>query len=157
MDYSRTASIQGDGQKELDHVRLIFMQEGYEVSTISSKRIEVNGGSPLNKKNGPLHGVSRAVFQVSAGSLLVEADLGGIRKMRSFLLLFLPGLGLVLAISFLLAGVTGDRPAYMAFVFAFLPLSPWVVVGPALLYFKRRSTVRALDTMLKNLQAISSE
>lgn len=157
MDYSGTASVQGDGQKALEHVRLIFMKEGYEVSTISSKRIEVSGGSPLNKKNGPLHGVSRAVFQVSAGSLLVEADLGGIRKLRNFLILFLPGLGLFLAIAFLLSGVTRDYPAYMAFVFAFLPLAPWVVVGPAVLYFKRRGTIQALETLLKNLGSAANE
>jgi hypothetical protein len=157
MDYTTTISIRGDGQKVLEQVRLLFMHEGYEVSGIAEKHLHVSGGSPLQSSHGPLHGVSHAEFRVSGGSLLVEAELGGVRKLRNFLYIFPPGLGLFLAVTFYLTGVRPDGPAYMTFVMPFLPVAPWVVISPLFVYIYRKRAIRALDTLLKNLQTVSAE
>jgi len=155
MDYIGKVTIQGDGRRFLDKAQSIFMQEGYVVSSISGHRFEASGGNPLQNNKNPIHGVSRAIFLVSPGTLTVEAELGGVRKLRNYLLIFLPGLGLFLAVVFSLVGMFADGPWYMPFVVAFAPLSPWVILVPILVYAYRRRTIRAIDTMLKNLQSLN--
>lgn len=152
-DYSSEIPIHGDGRKLLERARDLFALEGYEVSPIATDRFEATGGHPLQNNSSPIHGVSRAVFLVSPGTLTVEAELGGVRKLRNFLLIFLPGLGLILAIVFSFAGMFADKPPYMPFVAAFAPLSPWVILVPILTYLYRRRTRRAIETLLKNLQS----
>ena len=157
MDYSGKVSIQGDGRKFLEKAQSIFMHEGYTVSPISGHRFEASGGHPLRKNQSPIHGVSRAVFMVSPGTLTVEAELGGVRKLRNFLLIFLPGLGLLLGVVFFAVGMFADQPSYMPFVVAFAPLAPWVVLLPVLVYVFRRRTIRALDTLLQNLHTMNRD
>ncbi len=157
MDYSGKIPIRGDGRKLLEQARFVFMQEGYSVSAIAGQRFETSGGHPLRKNLNPIHGVSRAVFMVSPGTLTLEADLGGVRKVRNFMLVFLPSLGLGLTAIFLIVGTFAHWPPVLSLVFPLAPLAPWIVLVPTLLYIFRRQTIQALDTLLRNLQALDSE
>jgi hypothetical protein len=157
VDYNGKIPIHGDGRKLLEKAQSIFIQEGYTVSPISGHRFEASGGHPLQKNHSPIHGVSRAVFMVSPGTLTVEAELGGVRKIRNFLLIFLPSLGTFLAVTASLAEDFSDQPPYMPLAIAFVPLAPWVVLLPVLVYVYRRRAIRALDSMLQNLQSVGKE
>jgi hypothetical protein len=157
VDYNGKIPIQGDGHTLLEKARSVFVQEGYSVSPISGHRFEASGGHPLHNNKNPIHGISRAVFMVSAGMLTVETDLGGVRKLRNFLVIFPPSLGLFLAVVFTLAGDFADQPPYMAIVVAFAPIAPWAVLAPVLTYVFRRRTIRTLETLLQNLQSVGKE
>ena len=151
MEYTKTVSIAGDGRSALEKTVNVFMEHGFQISRISAQRIEAKGDKLLRNNHDPFHGVSRAVFMVSGGMLTVEAEFGGVRRLRNFLFIFPPVLGLMLAVSFSLMGNFAGKPWYMPFL-PLAPVAPWVVISPLMASSFRRKVIETLDTLLENLQ-----
>lgn len=156
MDYTKTVPIKGDGRKALERARSVFIQQGFQVSPISTQRFEAKGEKLLRNNHNPFHGVSRAIFMVSGGILTVEAEFGGVRRLRNFLYIFPPALGLVLVVSFSLAGNFAGKPWYMPYL-PLGPVAPWVVISPLMAWSFRRRVIETLDTLLENLHGMRAD
>jgi hypothetical protein len=156
MDYANTVPIKGDGRRALEQARSVFVQQGFDVSPISAQRFDAKGEKLLRNNHNPYHGVSRATFMIAGGMLSVEAEFGGCRRLRNFLFIFPPALGLTLAVFFGLMGSFAGTPWYMPFL-AFAPVAPWVVIGPLMASSFRRKVIRTLDTLLDNLRGMGKD
>ncbi|MCC6491202.1 MAG: hypothetical protein IT364_27180 [Candidatus Hydrogenedentes bacterium] len=156
MDYARTVPVTADGRKILEQARNVFIQQGFEVSPVSAQRFEAKGEKLLRNNHNPFHGVSRAIFMVSGGMLTVEAEFGGVRRLRNFLFIFPPALGVVLAVTFSLMGNFAGKPWYMPFL-PIAPVAPWVVISPLMASSFRRKVIGTLDTLLENLHGMRAD
>ena len=69
--------------------------------------------------------------------------------MQQFIIFFPPGLVLFLALVFTLLPMEGETPSSM-WLFMILP---WIVIGPLIAKTMKRSTVKAIETLLHNMSA----
>ncbi|GMV90747.1 MAG: hypothetical protein AMXMBFR82_05250 [Candidatus Hydrogenedentota bacterium] len=157
MDYKKTVPITGDGRKVLDQARNTFIQQGFDVSPVSGHQFEARGEKLLRNNHNPFHGVSRADFMIAGGMLTVDAALGGVRRLRNFLIVFPPALALAIAVIFSLLGEFAGQPWYVPFLLALAPVVPWIFIAPLMTYSFQRKVIRTLDSLLENLRSVSRE
>lgn len=151
MHYEGRTVFTGDRRSALEAGRSILMNNGYTVSPIEHDSFTATGRGLGSTQQNPLTGATEFMVKAGGGEIVVRAELGGVRSMMWFLLLFPPGLGACLAISF---GISmGWDRAYAAF----LPILPWLVISPLMIFWLRRRTERALETLLQNMATVGAE
>ncbi len=147
MEYDKTARFTGNASIVLSSLRDAFLNQGFELVTHEGHSFEVRGGGMMSTRQHPLVGVSRAEAVVAASDVTLKAELGGVRRMQYFIMLFPSALVLGLCVVFYFTVPNGEMwvrntaPAMML---------QWVVIGLFLAWWVRRRTVRALDVVLHN-------
>lgn len=151
MNYQRTIALSNDEiKKSMETAQAIFMQNGFAMTKKGEWDFEFNGPGMHSTKQNPLLGVSRARLKLSGRQLKLEADLGSVRRMQWFILIFPFALGLFI---FLLIGAAQKNIQSGLPVLA--AVAPWIVIAPWMSRWMKRRTVRALDTLLENVAQIS--
>ncbi|MGD2174885.1 MAG: hypothetical protein PVJ27_05740 [Candidatus Brocadiaceae bacterium] len=160
MDYEETVAFRGDPDEALRTARPAFVQAGFEVSAIEDASFQATQPGMASTKGHPLLGASRVVVAVRDGALGLGADLGGVRKLRNGLIVFIGGMALAFLVgfgAFLLPRVrAGELSAWMLLV-PVAPFVPWPVLIPFMVGSCRQRTTRALDTLLQNVRTIGEE
>jgi hypothetical protein len=152
-DYSKHLPIEGDPGSTLTAARDQFLNVGFALSDQGAGFIEVTGSGMTSSKQNPLLGVSRARVSVTFSEITLEAQLGGARFLMGFAVLFPSGLILGLAAIFWFTLPNGREWATNT---APWMIALWLVLGPAMAWWIRQRSIRALDTLLNNARMIGA-
>jgi hypothetical protein len=103
-----------------------------------------------------LLGATRIRLEADSGELAVLADLGGIRGLRRFVLLFPPALSA--AIGVMLIGIFGlvlprglGRAVTIVGAVVLINSAVWILIGPVIVRSFQAKCQRALDALVANL------
>lgn len=159
VDYEKSVELKGDPAKALEMAQGVFVQQGFRITETAEDGFEVSGPGMTNNKQNPLLGASKVRATVIGRALSLQAELGGVRQMRKFLLCFIPGMAIFFLILFSILPHTdrGGQPISLGSVYKLIGLifSPWLVIIPVMTSGMRNRTVEALDTVLHNAAVIS--
>lgn len=147
MTYEKTLRFQGDRAAVLEAARNAFLHQGFRLVTDESGGFEVAGPGMSSTRELPLTGVSKARVRVGEADISIQAELGSLRKMQYFAVLFPPSLVLVLTAVFFFLLPHGELFAKTT---APALLLTWSIIGPIMALRMRKRTVSALDSLLKN-------
>ena len=151
MDYHKTAPFAGDKEKALEMAKTVFMNNNFRLEQSGAGKITARGTSFYDNQKNPLRGVSYVEVRAEAGQIQLSAELGGIRRLRNFMLIFPFGLALTLSILFFFLDMPGPAAGVPWFAVA-----PWLILAPLFSVFFRRRTIGALDNLLHNISLAES-
>jgi hypothetical protein len=160
VDYEKAVDFAGDGCSALEVARGALMQVGFEVSPIKDDAFRAEYSGFFDTRRNPLLAASTIVITARGGRLALGADLGGIRKLKKFLFVFIGGMALLFLVgfgAFLLPQVLEGRLHPAMFAVPVAPFAPWPVLIPLILKATRARALKALDTLLGNIRTIGEE
>ena len=162
MTYSLTVPFSGNPSRALDFAVSTLTGVGFRLETRESSSLELTGPGMNSTRQSPLLGATRIQFFVHHQELDVEAELGGVERMRKFIQLFPIGLLLTLGATLLgifwavmpqafplAASVTGLALGVNAIV--------WLVAAPLMSRQIERRSCEALDAFVNNLTMSASQ
>ncbi len=160
MEYEKVVDFAGDARKALEAARAALVQVGFQVSPIEESAFRATYSGWFDTRRNPLLAASTMVVAVRDGRLALGAELGGLGKLRKFLILLIGGMALLFLVgfgAFMLPQVLQgkEHPAMLALPLA--PFAPWPVLGPVIVRVSRARAVKALDTLLDNVRTIGQE
>jgi hypothetical protein len=154
MEYSKTVSFTGRASKALEVARSTFLPQGFQLVTSTEHELRVTGPGINSTRENPLKGISEASIIIRPSTSVIEmvATLGGVEKMKKFLIFFPLGMALLFLIVFgILALTLPDFRRPWIFLIPILALSPWLFLAPLLARAIGKRTVQAIDTLLNNM------
>jgi hypothetical protein len=95
-----SAEMRGDAGRVLDALVIALAASGFRVERRTASEVELTGLASFSSHRSALFGVTRIVARASNRRLAITAELGGVERMRRFLLLIPLSLGGVFAILF---------------------------------------------------------
>jgi hypothetical protein len=159
MDYSQSVEFHGDVNRAIEYATLILTTLGFRLVAQDESSAEFEGPGMNNTRQPGLLGVSYLRIAADGATLMIEAELGGVRKMERFVTWFPTSLGVFLGLT--LGGLAwqfaGWKMATTIFTTAALSVLPWKIIAPIFVRRIRTRTTPALDTLLGNLASISSD
>jgi hypothetical protein len=147
-EYKLSILFRGDAKAALELARAALVAQGFEILAQSASELSVRGPGLHDTRQSPLLGATELSLQIAASSIEAQAVLGGVARMKAFVYWFPPGLGLVLALSFLIAGL----PNWWV---AFLAIAPWLVISPLMGAMIERRTVRAIEGLVRSMAVVA--
>ncbi len=147
-DHEYEIPFSGDPAAALEVARTGLLGQGFEIVDQSSGELRAIGPGMSSTNQPPLCGASEITFLASTSAIVARARLGGVRKMKMFLWLFPPGLGLVLMVSFALFGMP----------FSWIPLlavAPWLVLSPMMSSWIEQRTTKAVDGLVRSMVQVA--
>lgn len=139
---------------------------GFRILSCDKRQAELQGPGLNSTKQNPLLGATSIHLRCTENRILLDANLGGVATMERFLKWFPLGLGLLLGTLFAFVGGFGFGRGFgipfgvpwaqglnwivVAYLFALLPISPWIFISPWMIRMIRNRTKSALETLLHN-------
>lgn len=160
MEYSKTVPFTGKAAKALEVARATFLPQGFQIVASTDYELRVTGPGLNSTKENPLKGITEAsiIIRPSASAIEMKATLGGVEKMKKFLIFFPLGLALFFLIVF--GALTLTLPTLRNPIFLLIPLlalSPWLFLSPWMSRMIGTRTVRAIDTLLNNMAILGKD
>ena len=146
--YSYSALFRGDTKAAFDVARTALVAQGFEILAQSDKELRARGPGMSSTRDPPLAGASELTLHVDASRIEAQATLGGVARLKAFVYLFPPGLGLVLAVSFLLAGM----PNWWVGI---LCVAPWLFLSPWMGSMIERKSTKGVDSLVRSMVQVS--
>ena len=137
-------------ERLLDLARTTLAAAGFRVGPAAGGELVAEGLPPMSTKRNPLTLATRIRVRAAAGGLELEAELGGVRRLRAFVLVFPLGLGLLISASFALAARFGGMPPG-AWWIPLVAASPWLVLAPLMAAWIRRRAIAAVERLADSL------
>ena len=159
-NYERTIPFTGDREAAMRLAMNALVANGFRLADKSEHELSFLGPGLNSSRENPVRGATAVRLTWSCGSLSLDAELGGVRRMARFLIFF----PLAMAAFFLLLGGlllsfglrSGANPAMFAgLAVPALALSPWLFLSPWMIRRIRARTVLALDDLLGSLALAS--
>ena len=147
-DHEYEIPFSGDPAVALEVARTALLGQGFEIVDQSSGELRATGPGMNSTNQPPLCGASEITFLVGTSAIVARARLGGVRKMKMFLWLFPPGLGLIVAVSFKLFGVPRSWIPLLA-------VAPWLVLSPILSSWIEKRTTKAVDSLARSMVQVA--
>lgn len=154
MDYTKTVPFNGDSQKALEFSLNLFTQQGFTIVRKHEYGHELTGPGMVSSRQNPLVGISKVIVRIKSGQIKVQAEFGGIKKMQTFLILFICGMALFFFILF--GFLFRNRPNFNMLL-PLAPFLPWPILIPVMIKSFKARTRRALDTLLNNMSMMGEE
>lgn len=169
-DYSQSISLSGDKTLALQAAMAILTSQGFAIVSREKSCVEFRGSVMNSTRQPPITGASAIQVSVAQGQLALNAELGGVTRMRRFLIWFPPGLAAVLSLTLAAVGLgmgqafgvgfgapiaAGWNFATFGALACLLAVSPWIVISPLLIRSMRARTLKALDDCLANIDTMS--
>lgn len=148
MEYRTSRPFSGNVSAALEVARSVFISNGFKVDMPNNTELVATGSGMTSSRQNPLLGVTSVKVTIGPASINLSATLGGVRWMRNFLFLFPLGLGVFLIILFALLSLP-----WIAFLSVLFAIMPWLILAPLFTGWIRRRTLRALDTLLYNMES----
>ena len=139
-DYRKTVEFSGDPGRALSAGRSILMPLGYEIKPLSQTSFEAFGPGMMSSRQNAILGASYLRIVCEGRTLSMNAELGGIKRMKSFLMIFLSSMALLFMILF--GALFWKKAPYVVFI-AVAPFLPWVFLLPVIIK-GRQSTWTAI-------------
>lgn len=160
MEYSKTVPFTGRASKALEVARSTFLPQGFQLTANTEYELRVTGPGINSTRENPLKGISEAsiIIRPSTSAIELMATLGGVRKMKLFLIFFPLGMALLFLIVFgVLALNLPDFRRPWIFLIPILSLSPWIFLAPLMARSIAKRTVQAIDTLLNNMVMMGND
>ncbi len=125
----------------------LLMANGFRLDQPTETEIIATGPGMQSTSENGIRGVSLANITVSADTIGVHAELGGVQTVRRFLYYGPPALGLLLYPTTLLI----PNASWFVYLGVFAPLLPWLIISPLMVMWVKKRTTNAVDTMLHNM------
>lgn len=156
MDHAATKPFRGDVDKALTFVVTALTPIGFRVERTGAESVDLFGPPMQRTRQSALVGASRIRLAHRGGQLALEAELGGVRRITRFVLVFPIALCLFLGLVFSVINIaTGQVGAWLpAGVAIGVNIVVWLVIGPIVVRHLRKKTLAALDTLLVNAVAV---
>ena len=145
--YERSIRHDGDPPAVLDAARDVFVHAGFQLTANAPDYFEVAGPGMHSTKQDPLLGVSWARVMVGGADIQLRAELGNLRKIQYFAIIFPIALVVVLCVALGLTVPNGEMFVRYA---APAMLLQFFVIGLFMAWWMRRRTERAIDVALNN-------
>lgn len=149
--YENSVEFKGDPTRALDHAHAVFGALGFTKVIISNGTLNAKGPGMQSTNQPPLRGATKIKIETRNSLLSLEAELGGVRFMRNFLIFFPPGLALFLGGIFALLTLGDGMPKGFGFMPLLIAL-PWLFISPGMIKTLRNKTTCALDELLSDMQ-----
>jgi hypothetical protein len=169
-EYSKSIPFHGDVNKALDFATVVLAKNSFIIQNKKGSALEMLGPGMRSNRQDPILGVSRIHISADRSQLIVDAELGGVDRMRRFLTYFPVSMALGFILLFggvaglifgQLSGVGFGVPAApgwwwlaMTVPISVFPLLPWLFLSPLMIRSIRKKTVLALDTLLNNMATV---
>lgn len=150
MSLALEVPFTGSTERAFDLALTTLTGHGFGIDEESADVLTFSGPGLMSTRQSPLLGATWLRLARVGSNLQLEADLGGVRRMRKFLVLFPPGLALFLLAVFQLIPGFNMQVAVIA---AVASISPWIVLTPLFSVMIQKRTVRSLEVLLQNLAA----
>ena len=147
-EHKFTVLFRGDAQAALSLAQAALVAQGFEILAQSASELCVRGPGLHSTRQSPLLGATELSLHIAASSIEAQAALGGVARMKAFVYLFPPGLGLVLSLPFLLAGLPNWWVGLLA-------VAPWLVLSPLMGAMIERRTIRAIEGLVRSMVAVA--
>lgn len=157
MEYEKTLPFAGDSETALKAARSVLMQTGFEVTPLEDGSFQARHSGSVNTRQNPLKGATTVVVAARGDSLALGAELGGVRKLRNFLIVFIGGMALLFLVGFGIFFLPKVRAGEMSPFMLLVPVAPffpWPVGIPLLVHFYRSRVKNALATLLENARTV---
>ncbi|HEV7376975.1 MAG TPA: hypothetical protein VGN95_19820 [Pyrinomonadaceae bacterium] len=158
MEYSKTVPFTGRASKALEVARSTFLPQGFQLVASTDHELRVTGPGINSTRENPLKGISEASIIARSSTIEIKATLGGVEKMKKFLIFFPLGMALLFLIVFGVLAFTVPalrRPWF--FLIPLLALSPWLFLAPLMSRMIGRRTMQAIDTLLNNMVMLGTD
>lgn len=142
--YEYSTPFRGNPDAAFAVAKTALLAQGFEILPGSSAELRAQGPGMQSTQQSALLGVSEFRFQVSASTLTATATLGGVARMKAFVLLFPPALILSLVVLFALLG------RGISYLGLWL-IAPWLVVSLLMAALVERRTMRAVDRLARGM------
>lgn len=153
--YEISKPFTGPPEELLRSFVMALTQVGFRLESQSPNSRELTGPGMMSSRQSPLLGASRIQVRVESGQVWVTAELGGVARMKRFLIILIGGLCLGMAVLFggLAAfGLLRSRNgAPFQPWFILLPFLPWVVLIPWMSSLMERRSKAAIETLVHNM------
>jgi hypothetical protein len=149
-DHEYEIPFSGDPASALEVARTALLGQGFEIVDQSSGELRATGPGMNSTNQPPLCGVSEITFLAGTSAIVARARLGGVRKMKMFLWLFPPGLGLVLMVLFTLLGMPHSWTVLLA-------VAPWLVLSPIMSSWIEQRTTKAVDSLARSMVQVAKK
>ena len=147
--YRKSIAFTGDRTKVFEFAIMALTSVGFRLEAQSSSSLQFTGPGMNSSRENPLTGASLISLSVQEDELTLEAELGGLKRIRQVLIMLPAGLALLFLVLFGFLFRNRGFP-FILFV-SILPLSPWLILTPVLSHVMQKRTHRALDTFLHNI------
>ncbi len=156
MDYHYEVTCLASADEALRIIRDALIANGFGIEAREEFQFTARGPGMLSSRENAIRGVTKARVTSSRGRIEIQAELGGVARLRRFVTLFPIALGMLLATTFLLivwaTGELGKRPVnvWIPLVAPLLSTLPWLILGPWMARLFRRRTERAIELLLQS-------
>ena len=152
MKYSKTISIPGNSEKASDFLLKTFTNEGFRIVSKSRHALEFTGPGMSSTRQNPLRGASDVKITIDFSSITLDAELGGVEKMKKFLIYFISGMALFFVLLFgILHFVHESFKSMEPVTLFFIVTSPfyvWIILIPLMTKSIKHRAENALDTLI---------
>jgi len=169
MNYTRSIPFAGAPGKALASAPATLAANGFQITDKRDSLLEMVGPGMTSTRQNALVGATKICIRAGRGQLELEADLGGARAMRRFVrvlplalatgfaVLFGPVMGIIFGQVFGVGFGVPFAPGWLWLAFAVplavLPGVPGAFLSPMIARSVHSRTLRALDTLLANMEA----
>lgn len=158
MEYNCSVPFRGQWRDVLPLAIGALTTLGFRVTSRDDRSADFAGPGLHSTRQNALLGATHIRLEADSGELSVLADLGGIRWLRRFVLLFPPAL--CAAIGMMLIGIFGfvlprglGRAVAIVIAVMLINSAVWILVGPVIVRSFQAKCQRALDALATNLAA----
>ena len=134
----------GDPVAALETARTALLGHGFEIVEQARGQLRATGPGMSSTNQPPLYGASEITVFASSSTVAARARLGGVRKMKAFVWLFPPGLGLILTCSFVVAGMPFSWTPLLA-------VAPWFILAPLVSRWLEKRTTQAVESLARSM------
>lgn len=165
--YTASVSYSGETAPAFDRALNILAAAGFTLQEKGSDSIEFHGPGLNSSRESAILGATKIRILHDRDSLRLEAELGGVARMKRFLKTFIPSLAVLLMIligpvtgwlaglqnglDFGVPGLPGVKWLLFTMPITLLPFLPWVFLTPWVAGKIRTRTCNAIDGLLQNI------
>lgn len=147
MEYTMSVPFMGSASAAIESARLQLMANGFTLEQPSDTELVATGPGMHSTQQNAILGMSHARIVVSASSIDLYAELGGVKTMQRFVYFFPPVLVGGLALTFaLIPSFPKEAP-----LMTLLPAVPWLFISPFMAKFIKDKTTKAVDALVHNM------
>lgn len=152
MSYEKTATFSGEPKAALETAKTTLLPNGFQIteSTANSITLKNNNYCWLQRQNNALVSISRIDIRIENSTISLKAELGTIKKILVFMVIFLVCLAAFLATVFAIM-FSKDMEFSRILVLSLAPFAPWPILVPLIYFFLKVRVNKALDILLSNM------
>ena len=155
--YESSAALTGDPARALEFALVVLTGAGFRITARRDDAVELVGPGLNSSRENGLRGASAIRLHAVDRRLRLQAELGGLRRLITFVRWFPISLCLFLAVVLWLifSNALGRQIATtVVAVIVGLNVSLWLAIGPVLTRRYTARTISSLDALLANAAAL---